>query len=107
MRGLLGDTHHQAAGKGCGGLGCCCGGGVVGDGGGFGGGCDGVVVVVFMVMVVTICRLCPLVAVLSSGLCEKEVAHDRLNSSENYLLLGFLLAMQSQTVLLLVRQSVT
>ena len=28
---------------------------------------------------------------------------DRLNSSENYLLLGFLLAMPSQTVLLLVR----
>ena len=34
-------------------------------------------------------------------------SRDRLNSSENYLLLGFLLAMQSQTVLLLVRQSVT
>ena len=32
---------------------------------------------------------------------------DRLNSSENYLLLGFLLAIPSQTVLLLVRQSVT
>ena len=32
---------------------------------------------------------------------------DRLISSENYLLLGFLLAMQSHTVLLLVRQSVT
>ena len=34
-------------------------------------------------------------------------SRDRLNSSENYLLLGFILAMQSQTVLLLVRQSVT
>ena len=34
-------------------------------------------------------------------------SRDRLNSSENYLLLGCLLAMQSQTVLLLVRQSVT
>ena len=34
-------------------------------------------------------------------------SQDRLNSSENYLLLGFLLAIQSQTVLLLVRQSVT
>ena len=34
-------------------------------------------------------------------------SRDRLNSSENYLLLGFLLAMPSQTVLLLVRQSVT
>ena len=32
---------------------------------------------------------------------------DRLNSSENYLLLGFLLAMPSQTVLLLVRKSLT
>ena len=30
-------------------------------------------------------------------------SRDRLNSSENYLLLGFLLAMPSQTVLLLVR----
>ena len=34
-------------------------------------------------------------------------SRDRLNSSENYLLLGFLLAMPSQTVLLLVRQSLT
>ena len=34
-------------------------------------------------------------------------SRDRLNSSENYLRLGFLLAMPSQTVLLLVRQSVT
>ena len=34
-------------------------------------------------------------------------SRDRLNSSENYLLLGFLLAMQLQTVLLLVKQSVT
>ena len=34
-------------------------------------------------------------------------SRDRLNSSENYLLLGFLLAKSSQTVLLLVRQSVT
>ena len=33
-------------------------------------------------------------------------SRDRLNSSENYLLLGFLLATPSQTVLLLVRQSV-
>ena len=32
---------------------------------------------------------------------------DRLNSSENYLLLGFLLAMPSQTDLLLVRKSAT
>ena len=32
---------------------------------------------------------------------------DWLNSSENYLLLGFLLAMPSQTVLLLVRKSAT
>ena len=30
-------------------------------------------------------------------------SRDRLNSSENYLLLGFLLAIQSQSVLLLVR----
>ena len=34
-------------------------------------------------------------------------SRDRLNSSENYLLLGILLAVPSQTVLLLVRQSVT
>ena len=34
-------------------------------------------------------------------------SRDRPDSLENYLLLGFLLAMQSQTVLLLVRQSVT
>ena len=34
-------------------------------------------------------------------------SRDRLNSSENYLLLGFLLAMSSQTVLLLFRQSLT
>ena len=34
-------------------------------------------------------------------------SRDRLNSSENYLLLGFLLAMPSQTVLLLVRQPIT
>ena len=34
-------------------------------------------------------------------------SRDRLNRSENYLLLGFLLAMPSQTLLLLVRQSVT
>ena len=33
-------------------------------------------------------------------------SRDRLNRSENYLLLGFLLVMPSQSVLLLVRQSV-
>ena len=41
-----------------------------------------------------ICRLRPLDAVLSSGLCGKGgglTSCDRLNSSENYLLLGFLL----------------
>ena len=38
-----------------------------------------------------ICRLRPLDAVLSSGLCGKGgglTSHDRLNSSENYMLLG-------------------
>ena len=49
-----------------------------------------------------ICRLHPLDAVLSSGLCGLT-SRDRLNSSENYLLLGFPLAMPLQTVLLLVR----
>ena len=35
------------------------------------------------------------------------IARDRLDSSENYLLLGFLLVSLSQTVLLLVRQPIT
>ena len=54
--------------------------------------------------------LWPLDDVLSSGLCGKEggpTSCDKLNRSENYLLLGFLLGMPSQSVLLLVRQSVT
>ena len=54
--------------------------------------------------------LWPLDAVLSSGLYGKEggpTSCDKLNRSENYLLLGFLLAMPSQTVLLLVRKSAT
>ena len=57
-----------------------------------------------------ICRLRPLDAVLSSGLCGKGgglTSHDRANSSENYLLLGFLLVKPSQAVLLLVKQSFT
>ena len=58
----------------------------------------------------SICHLRPLDAVLSSGLCGKGgglTSRDRPNSSENYMLLGFLLAIPSQQVLLLVRQSVT
>ena len=58
----------------------------------------------------SICRLHPLDAVLSSGLCGKGgglTSRDRLDSSENYLLLGFLLVRLSQTVLLLVRQPIT
>ena len=58
----------------------------------------------------TICCLHPLVAVLSSGLCGKAgefTSSERLNRSENYLLLGFLLIMPSQSVLLFARQSVT
>jgi hypothetical protein len=57
-----------------------------------------------------ICRLSPLDAVLScgiGGIGGGLTSRERLNSSENYLLLGFLFAMQSQTVFLLVRQSVT
>ena len=47
---------------------------------------------------------------LSSGLCGKGgglTSRDRPNRSENYLLLGFLLVMPSQSVLLLVGQSAT
>ena len=43
--------------------------------------------------------LCCPVGYVERGLTSR----DRLNSSDNYLLLGFLLAMPSQTVLLLVR----
>ena len=53
------------------------------------------------------CRLRPLDAVLSSSVGYVErgglTSRDRPNSLEIYLLLGFLLAMPSQTVLLLVR----
>ena len=44
-------------------------------------------------------------AILSSELCRKggPTSRDRFNSIDNYLLLGFLVAMPSQNVLLLVR----
>ena len=57
-----------------------------------------------------ICCVWPLDAVLSSGLCRKEggpTSCVKLNRSENYLLLGFLLVLPLQSVLLLVRQTVT
>ena len=57
------------------------------------------------------CFLWPLDAVLSSdGLCGTEGDPSfcvKLNRSENYMLLGFLLVLLLQAVLLLVRQTVT
>ena len=53
-----------------------------------------------------ICRLCPLDAVLSSGICVKKGALHPVTGL-TVLLIGLLLARPSQYFVLLVKQSVT